>query len=451
MRPLACTALLVACAPVVTQAQELPAIVIPAGNVLLPNSNSVPIGPNAGLEGSAYTARVGDPSAAWLNPAGLSRAQTAEVSGSSGLFQVATLSTSGATGEGGSVYRIPSLVGFMVKGAFGGKLTLGVSLATVTSWSQDSDAELISNAGASAQRFSFSADSRFDRWVGVGSAGYVSGKWRLGAGLAVVQTSLEKNAASSSRTSDGASLGSLLIESRVRGSAFHLRPVLGAQYDVSPALKLGVVMRTPAVKIYSYGSVTSEGVRSAGATSAGVSLFDPDARFAVKLPFEIRGGAAYVGRRMEIEVDVSAEMAISTYDMLTSEKPVITYTTATGTPVVATHAFGGLVSQSKTAVNIAVGGQVRLTDNGVWRLHFGAGTDRSTVGPEDELFTKIHLGVWTLGISGTKAKFGFTAGVNYRSGSADDVTIGQIEGVTLVRSGIGVRTVGIVYSLSYRF
>jgi hypothetical protein len=42
-------------------------------NVVLSNYDNVPVGPFGGLEGSAYVARVGDPSAAWFNPAGLSR------------------------------------------------------------------------------------------------------------------------------------------------------------------------------------------------------------------------------------------------------------------------------------------------------------------------------------------------------------------------------------------
>jgi hypothetical protein len=109
------------------------------------------------------------------------------------------------------------------------------------------------------------------------------------------------------------------------------------------------------------------------------------------------------------------------------------------------------VSQATTAINVAVGGHVRLTDDGVWRLHFGAGTDRSGVGPEDEIFTKVNLGTVTVGVSGTKDRLQFTAGFNYRSGKADDVVIGQLDSGTLVRSGIDVRTMGIIYAVSYRF
>jgi hypothetical protein len=452
MRRSVCGALLAACSGAAVSAQQQPpAVVIPAGNVLLPNSNSVPIGPNAGLEGGAYVARVGDPSSAWLNPAGLSRAQAAEISGSSGLFQISAVSTTDTPGSGGSVVRLPSLVGFSVKSAFGGRLTLGLSIATVTSWSQDTDLELIDTSGPTAQRFAFSADSTFDRFVGAAGAGYVSGRWRVGGGLALVQTNLEKNAVASTRAADGAALRSLLLESRVSGTVFHLRPVLGVQYDWSPTLRLGFMARTPAPAVYSAGSVTAEGVGVDGASSAGISLFDPDATFRNRLPFELRGGLAYIGRRIEIEVDLAAETAVSSYDMLESSESIVTYSAGPGTPVISTQPFPGLVSQSRTVLNVAVGGHVVLTDSGVWRLHFGAGTDRSPVGPDDEVFTKIHFGTWTVGLSGTKDRLQFTAGLNYRSGSADDVVLGQLDIGTLVRSGIDVRTVGIIYALSYRF
>ncbi len=436
---------------VVSAQQPPPQIVIPAGNVLLPNSNSVPLGPSAGLEGGAYVARVGDPSSAWLNPAGLSRAQAAEISGSSGLFQIATLSHTDAPGSGGSVIRLPSLVGFSVKGAFGGKLTLGLSIATVQAWSQDTDLELIATSGATGQRFAFSADSTFDRFVSAVGAGYVFGPWRVGGGLALVQTNLEKNAVTTTRAADSTSLRSLLLESRVSGSAFHLRPVVGVQYDWSPSVRIGFMARTPAPAVYTSGSVTAEGVAVNGASSAGVSFFDPEARFTDKLPFELRGGVAYIGRRIEIEFDVAVETAISTYNMLESGESMVAYSSGAGAPVISTQAFPGVVSQSQTVFNVGVGGHVVLTDSGVWRLHFGAGSDRSGVGPDDELFTKINFGTFTVGLSGTKDRLQFTAGLNYRAGSAKDVVLGQLDTATLVRSGIEVRTFGIIYALSYRF
>jgi len=48
-------------APAVAQVDDA---ITPPPNLVLNNYNTVPVGPIGGLEGSAYVARVGDPSAA---------------------------------------------------------------------------------------------------------------------------------------------------------------------------------------------------------------------------------------------------------------------------------------------------------------------------------------------------------------------------------------------------
>ena len=47
---------------------QVDAVSTPPPNLVLNNYDSVPVGPYGGLEGSAYAARVGDPSAAWFTP-----------------------------------------------------------------------------------------------------------------------------------------------------------------------------------------------------------------------------------------------------------------------------------------------------------------------------------------------------------------------------------------------
>ena len=87
MRESTLTVLAAVAATLLTQpirAQQLDPLVTPPPNAVLPNANGVPVGPFGGLEAGAYAARVDDPSAAWFNPAGLSRAKTAQISGSGG-------------------------------------------------------------------------------------------------------------------------------------------------------------------------------------------------------------------------------------------------------------------------------------------------------------------------------------------------------------------------------
>ena len=84
-------------------------------------------------------------------------------------------------------------------------------------------------------------------------------------------------------------------------------------------------------------------------------------------------------------------------------------------------------------------------------MHFGAETDLSPVGPADEVFTRIDLYGGTLGISGTKAGFQFSVGVNYRAGSSASIPLRRLPGGDVINTSIEVRSIGLIYSLSYKF
>jgi len=441
-----------ACVPTsaFAQGQDL---VTPPGNVLIPNYNNVPIGPNAGLEGSAYVARVGDPSSAWLNPAGLSRAETAEVSGSSGLFQVATVTPSSLPDTGGSVQQLPSLVGFTATNLFRKGLTVGLSVLTSSSWSQQTNSQLVVDHGAARERFAYSADSEYQQHVGAAGVGFAHGALRIGGSLAFVYTDVIKNEVISDRLAGAASLRSLLAETRASGSAFQLRPLFGVQYDLSPHVRTGLMVRTPALTLLSSGTTTADVLAENGSSSVGASFFDANATFENRLPFEFHGGVAYVGPRAEIEVDVQAYTPVSRYAMFASDQPIVTYVNPGGgsAPVITTAPFGGEISAFRGFANVAVGGHFVLTSNGVWRLHYSVGSDLSPVADDDKVFTKVNLFSWTLGLSGTKGKFQFTAGVNSRTGSSDDVLVRNLQNGDQVKSSMDIRTIGLIYSLSYRF
>src|SRR6516162_8193467 len=97
--------------PVTAQVAE---VTTPPTNLLVPNYGSVPVGPFGGLEGSAYAARVGDPSAAWFNPAGLARQGTPQISGSAGVYQRTSISPQALPNQGGSLQQLPNFVGFTI-------------------------------------------------------------------------------------------------------------------------------------------------------------------------------------------------------------------------------------------------------------------------------------------------------------------------------------------------
>lgn len=423
----------------------------PPVNILLPNYNTVPVGPNAGLEG-AYVARVGDPSAGWINPAGLSRGQTTELSGSSGLYELATVSPTGFPNSGGSFDSVPSLVGLTVPKRIGGRWTLGLVVVTPIWWAQGTDSQTILDQTDSRIRFAYSSDAHYEQLVIAGAAGAAWGRWRVGGSLALTETNISRDGVVSDRIATDTALSSVLIESRASGNAIQIRPVAGLQYDASKHILLGATVRMPAVTILKSGSYTSDAVL-AGSSDQGLSFFDPSAAFTYHFPFEIHGGAAYVRPRLEMEFDVHTYTRVAAYAMLSSSEPIITYAdgAAGSAPVIATQPFSGFTSESRAVVNASAGGHVSLTADGRWRVHFGAATDRSPVGTAEQVFTRVNLYGGTLGISGTKGGFQFTLGANYRAGSSGDFTVRRLPGVGQLPSGLRVETLGLIYAISYKF
>jgi hypothetical protein len=434
-------------------AQQTSDLVTPPGNILLPNYNSVPIGPNAGLEGPAYIARVADPSAVWLNPAGLSRAETAQISGSSGLFQLAKVSPSTLPNPGGSIQRLPSLVGVIVKNQFGGNWTFGIGVLTANSWNQETNSQLVVDHPATTERFSYSADAQFLQVGGVVSAGYVRGPWRYGAGIALFQAHVERNGVISDRVAGATDIGQVLASSRAEGSALQVRPLFGVQYDLSEHILLGGMIRTPSWTLHRSGSLTTEGVAGNGSTTLGASFFDPKAGFAFKQPFEFHVGAAYVQPRYEVEVVLDAYTPISSYTLLASGQPIVTYALSGpgAVPVIGTRPFAGLISESRGIANVSIGGHVGLTSDNVWRIHFGTGTNLSPVGSADQVFTMVDLYSFTIGVSGTKGRFQFAAGFDYTWGSSNNVIARNLQDGEFVQSGVDLHTIGIIYSVAYKF
>src|SRR5262245_51124589 len=138
-------------------AQEVDPLLTPPQNIVLPNANGVPVGPFGGLEGGAYVARVDDPSAAWFNPSGLSRAKTAQISGSAGLYQFTGVAASSLPNRGSALEQIPNLVGYSMRAT--DDCSAGFAIVTTVAWTQETDSELILGSPAAGERFGYSADA----------------------------------------------------------------------------------------------------------------------------------------------------------------------------------------------------------------------------------------------------------------------------------------------------
>jgi len=446
-----CLTLCAVCLSALPAFAQVDQVTTPPPNLVLSNYDSVPVGPFGGLEGPAYVARVGDPSAAWFNPAGLARQNTAQISGSAGVYQRTSISPKSLPNHGGSFQQLPNFVGFTF--APRPRITVGAALVTTNAWSQETDSELIAAIPSGQQRFAYSADSDFERRTLAFGAGYHGeGAWRYGGGLAFSMMNLRLVQSASDRIGDSAGLRSLLVASRASGSALQLRSQAGVQYDTT-RWRFGAAIRTPGLTLHRSGVVTFDGLLDNGTASLGASLFDPEADFEYHLPWEFQGGAAWVRDRMELEVNLQAYSSIDAYSMLSTSQPVLVYGDA-GTnrpPTVISQPFAGLTSVSNGVVNVSVGGHIRPMRDRDLRVHAGVGSNQSPVGAEDVVFSKVDLLTWTLGVSGSLGKFQFAAGFNHQSGSADDITLRNLLNGQVVRSAIDVGMTGFIYSLAYQF
>ena len=83
--------------------------------------------------------------------------------------------------------------------------------------------------------------------------------------------------------------------------------------------------------------------------------------------------------------------------------------------------------------------------------HTVAGSDLSPVAPDDKVFDRVNLLVWTLGLSGQAGRLSYSAGINYRAGTTDPVTVRNLLSGRTVDTTIDIRTIGMIYSLAYQF
>jgi hypothetical protein len=430
------------------------AIVVPPPSLslTLPNYLMTPIGQVGGLEGGAFVARSNDASSNWYNPAGLALAQKSSVSSSAGTYQLLSLVPKDLESEdsGGSSQQVPALVGVVAKKLFGdARWTVGFAGVRTNSWEQQTDAQIDQLSQTPGRLLSYSADSQFRRNEFSLGMGFEDGrKWRVGAALSVANTSLRTVATIGEDIVRATGLDAALAERRVTGSITQFRLTGGAQYQVTPSILLGALVRTPGLTIIRSGDYSYNAVATADEENASLSFFDSSPRFDYKLPFQATAGAAWLCDRFELELDVSFFSGNSPYDLFTSEKSAtfIFDDGQGGAPVVSQIPFDDVLSDNRAVVNVALGGNYALTANKVWTLHFGFHTDFSPVGDEDQFFSKVNLYSITLGISGTVGGFTAAIGGNYQFGDASDVPLASI-----LESDITIDTVAIIYSVAYRF
>jgi hypothetical protein len=436
-----------------TVSSTLPTVAVAPTNVLLPNYSGVPIGEIGGLEVGAFIARANDSSSVFYNPAGLTRAEKTSVSGSAGLFQFGAVAADAVDQSAHSFQQVPAMFAFVLKEPLGHQnLAAGVSVARTTAWQQSVDFAKTTQTGTTTDRLSYSSAATLDSYLASVGLGYASaGKWRAGFSFDGQFTSTERRQAVADqyRTSDA--LSALSITSRSEASAAHLRFTAGAQYQLTPSWIAAAVVRTRGFGIRSSGLAMLEGVSSTGATTTTGSFFDDAVEVSYRVPSEFKTGLAYAGRRAEAEFDLLVFAGAGAYEAYSSNQPVTIVTGSTGSAPTATdYKAVAPVIDSTAVVNLAIGGHFNLTSDSSWVVHGGYATDRSPVGPNDTVFTKVNLQKITLGVSGRATHFLGSIGVQYFAGASDPIPLRDLP-AGQVTTTFKVNSVGLLYSLSVLF
>jgi len=447
--------LLIGCAELRAQAPPPPVLTAVPFNILLPNYNSVAAGETAGLEANAFLARADDSSSAFFNAAGLALAGRTSVSGSAGVFQITSVAPEGLTNVGGSFQHIPSLLGVVVPKLLGRERWAGgFSLTRVNAWAQSFAGERQLDAGATSRRLKYtSASELFGLQASLGVGYSNGGKLRVGGSLDGQLTQFTRDASGSEQgqTLDG--LSAMMADFQASAWAAHLRMSAGAQYDLTPTVRVGAAVRTPGLAVLSSGSSIADAQATQGAATASASYFEDDGRIEYRLPLEFRGGLAWVGPRAQIECDVLMYAAAGRYTAFRSDQlwTVITDPGSGGPPAVTSVRPNPVVIDSRAVANVAIGGHVRLAPGGSWRLHGGYATDRSPVGPDDTVFTRVNLQVVTLGVSGRARSVRVSAGLRHEFGTSDPLVLQRTLDGPQLSARLRVSNLGLVYSLAVVF
>ncbi len=431
-----------------------PTVALPPTNVLLPNYAGVPIGEVAGLEAGAFIARANDSSSGFYNPAGLALAEKTSVSGGAGMYQFNLVGADPLGASSYSFQQVPAMFAFTLKNlAHRQNLSAGFSIARTNAWQQAVDFARTTQVGSATDRVSYSSEAEMDAWLGSLGVGYASaGKWRAGASLDAQYTGIDRRQALADQYRTSTGLAALSITSRGESWIAHLRFTAGAQFDLTPSLKAGVVVRSRGLSVWSSGLSMLEGESTTAATTITASFLDDDLDVSYRLPLEFKTGLAFTGSRGQAEFDLLVFSGTGEYRAFESNQSVTVLVDAgNGNPPSATdYAANPSTIHTQAVADIALGGRLNLTSNGSWTLHAGYGTDRSPVGPNDSYFTKVNLQKLTAGVSGRTSRFLGSIGLQYLTGQSDPIALRELPAGQLSTT-LTVHSFGLVYSLSVTF
>lgn len=419
---------------------------------ITPNEGRNPVGQVEGIEGGAYTARGRDVGAIVYNPAGLARSAKSSVSASAPAYDWTfyTAEVGEADETGSRISNNGRLFGLVVGGEVLGneRLSLGLAVPTPVSWRPTLQMSGLAGTGNSGVGMLFSADGSYFDTIPTVAAGYaLSPRLRVGgsAGLSFLTlTQLQEGLAEAvSPTAAGYAQRTF----RADGTSYDLLFSAGAQWDVTPAITVGLLVTSPGVHLAGTTSLLEQETAASTGGFRTATFRDPEAEFRVKHTTKASLGLSWRFERGEVEADVKYFAGTSPYEMFSSGVQGL-WTEATPSSTAAGPvAFAPAHDERKSVTNVSVGGRWDVTKK--TSLHLGLFTARSPVG-EDSVFSTVDVYGASTGVSLNWAHLSGSVGVIYEWGS-EPISVTASDGSASASGELSITSVYLLWGLSYKF
>lgn len=426
----------------------------PPKGIILPNYDMVRIGQTEAIESGAVVARASGPLANVYNPAGLAASDKTEINGSSTGYQLVHLGLEGI-GQDVSSSRLANLGGFL-GAVFANPVIkskswrLGFSIYSPLGW-EPGTLSGAAAALASGQQldFDYRTQVRLKATIPAVSAGFSLSKTvRVGVGLQVPIINILQQQQTGSMVYDATTGAAITRAFAVDGTTWTVRANVGAQWDISKAVSVGMRLSTPTARLWGssyYGDQQLYGLDDGFVTT---QFRDPSARLEYKLPLEISGGGAVKLGKVTVEGDVKYYGSLGTWDMYSSDSTGLVLSQQAGSlPVTETVTLEPVTMQYNSVVNVAVGASVPITAR--MDLHLGFNTDQSPLPNTEEMFRKVSLWGVTAGVSFRAERLSGALGLGLQTGSSPETSI-VIQPVE-VNTKLSVKTFQLMYSIAYSF
>ena len=430
-------------------------------SLLLANYDRVPVGQREGLEAGAFVARTNDAGSGWYNPAGLAQHGGTAVNGSATAYEWTrlTLSGFGITTDRAKLSSVGTFIGVVLGQPVlrSDRWRVGASLTRPVAWNPSAfNVAFHPPTGSADQLVGYASRVDLRTMTPAVSIGYAPGgvgksKVRVGVGLAYAQTSITQTQSVSDRATSPASATTRLRSFSAEGTMASGVVTGGLQWDLSPRATLGLRVVSPGLRLFGSTRLALEGSEFSGSSARDVTFHDEHASFHYKHPLEADAALMLPFARGQIEVDVRYYGSVRRYALYESDSIArVRVATDAAAPIVSSAPYTTTYHAAASVTNIAVGGNYQIM-RGV-RVHTGFLIDGSPTPSETEsIFANADLYRVTAGLSFTGTSLSGSIGLAYGWGAGDHRGLGTTATGIPAATGLEVRTLNLMYALSYAF